>query len=123
MNRKILTHLLYPIIIYTIISIEIAVLVIAGIDPDQLSIWAATSLFLLILMAVFAKLAKPQNTAQGVKMGLVWTPIFFLLDVFVVVVLLKDAGYFLDWRSWMPYLMAVFVPALVGRVSGRSFSG
>ena len=120
MNRKILTHLLYPIVIYTIISIEIAALVIAGVESDQRSIWAATSLFLLVLMAVFAKRAKPQNTTQGAKMGLIWAALFITLDVFIVAVPFTGVSYFLDWRSWIPYLMAIIVPAIIGSVSARS---
>ena len=120
MNRKILTHLLYPIVIYTIISIEIAALVIAGVESDQLSIWASTSLFLLILIAVFAKRSKPQNITQGAKMGFVWATLFITLDVFIVAVPFTGVSYFLDWRSWIPYVMAIIVPAIIGSISGRS---
>lgn len=120
MNPKILTHLLYPIVIYTIISIEIAALIIAGIDSDQLSVWVVTSLILLVLMTVFAKHAKPQNTTQGVKMGFAWAAVFITLDVFVVAVLFADVGYFLNWRSYIPYPMAIIVPAIIGWISVRS---
>ncbi len=119
MNPKIKTHLLFPIIIYTVISIEIAAIVAAGVKSDQPAVWAVSTLFLTALLAAFAWLAKPKSLFEGAKMGLAWTAVFMLLDMVIVGGFLVGFSYFSDVKVWTPYLLGILIPALAGKLAEK----
>jgi phosphatidylserine synthase len=115
MNRTIKTHLFYPIIIYALISIEVAAIVVTGNESDQLWVWAATTTLLTALLIVFsAKYAKPCGVKAGAKLGLVWAVILILLDLLIVAVPFTGLVYFADWRMWTPYLLGIIIPLVAG---------
>lgn len=121
MNRIIKTHILTPIIIYALISVEVAAIVASGNQSDQLWVWTATTALLTALLIAFtAKYAKPIGIREGTKMGLAWTVIFMLLDVLIVAIPLTGFGYFADWRVWTPYLLGFLIPTLAGLRKPRS---
>jgi len=114
LNRTIKTHILTPIVIYALISIEVAAIVVSGSESDQLWVWAATTALLIALLVVFAaKYSKPCGIREGAKMGLIWTAIFMLLDV-LIVALPFGFSYFTDWRVYTPYLLGIAIPVIAG---------
>lgn len=54
--------------------------------------------------------------AEGLKLGLVFCEVNFLLDLIVLVFLLKTgAGYFASATVWLAYSMLLLIPWLTGR--------
>lgn len=118
LNRTLKSYILSPIIIYALISIEVAAIVVAGVESDTPWVWVATTTILTALLVVFSlKVAKPQNLKEGAKMGLAWTAIFMLLDVVIVAIPLTGFMYFADWRVWTPYLLGFLIPMLAGKLT------
>jgi hydrogenase-4 membrane subunit HyfE len=114
-NRTLKTHILTPIAIYALISIEVAAIVATGNQSDQLWVWTATTALLTALLIGFTvKYAKPSGVKAGAKLGLAWTAIFMLLDVLIVAVPFTGFSYFADWRVYTPYLLGFLIPALIG---------
>jgi hypothetical protein len=54
--------------------------------------------------------------AEGLKLGLVFCEVNFLLDLIVLVFLLKTGvGYFASATVWLAYSMLLLIPWLTGR--------
>jgi hypothetical protein len=77
---------------------------------------------LLMWLAVTYLLAKnylaavTNPAAEGLKLGLVFSEVNFLLDLIVLVFLLKTGvGYFASATVWLAYSMLLLIPWLTGR--------
>jgi hypothetical protein len=116
MPRNLKKQLLYPIIIYIIISIEIAAIVASGLESDTTWVWIATTSLLTILLIIFAKYAKPASPKEGAKLGLIWAATFLLLDILIVAIPFTGISYFQDIRTWIPYLLGLLIPLLAGKL-------
>ena len=58
----------------------------------------------------------PTPEAHGIKLGLAFSEVNFILDVFVLVILLKaGASYFASATIWLAYAMLFLVAWLTGR--------
>jgi len=56
------------------------------------------------------------KTREGLKLGLIFALVNFVLDLIVLVVLLRAGfGYFISLTVWLAYLMLLLLPWLVGR--------
>ena len=106
--------LLYPILIYIIVSLEVAAIVLLGFDSNVWSVWVVTTVFVAILVFAFAFIAKPRSFKKGLSMGAVWAGFFILLDVCFVAVPFTGFGYFSDVRTWIPYFIAIIAPFIIG---------
>ncbi len=58
-KQRLKNLLLYPLLVYLIISVEIAVFVALGLETDTLWVWVVTTGFVTALLIVFAAKAKP----------------------------------------------------------------
>lgn len=108
--------ILYPIAIYLIISVEIAAIVVLGVDSNEAWVWSITTVFVAALLFSFAFYAKPANFKKGLIMGAVWAGIFILLDVVIVAVPFTGFGYFMDVRTWIPYIIGILAPTIMGLI-------
>lgn len=56
------------------------------------------------------------KASEGLKLGLMFSGVNFMLDLVVLVALLKaGGGYFLSLTVWLGYVMLFIIPLLVGR--------
>lgn len=54
--------------------------------------------------------------AEGLKLGIVFSVVNFVLDLLVLVILLKTgAGYFASATVWLAYFILLLIPWLTGR--------
>lgn len=111
--------LLYPIIIYTIISLEVAAIVLLGFNSNIWWVWVVTTVFVTALLFAFAFIAKPFSFRKGLTIGAVWAGIFILLDVFIVAVPFTGFSYFSDIRTWIPYFVSIIAPTIIGLMLGK----
>jgi hypothetical protein len=112
--------LLYPVLIYAAVSLEIAAIAISGFETGAAWVWVASTAVVVALLAVAAVKAHPRGFSGGLRLGAVWVSVFFLLDVLVVAVPFVGLDYFADVRTWLPYALGLAVPALMGmRRPGR----
>jgi hypothetical protein len=71
--------LLYPILIYGIISLEVAAIVLLGFDSNVWLVWVVTTVFVTALVFTFAFVAKPLSYRKGLTIGAVWEAFLFCL--------------------------------------------
>jgi hypothetical protein len=114
MTRDLKKLLLYPVLIYVIISLEVATIVLLGFDSDASWVWVVTTVFVTVLVFTFAFIAKPLSFRKGFIMGAVWAGFFILLDVFIVAVPFTGFSYFSDIRTWIPYFVGFIAPIIIG---------
>jgi hypothetical protein len=55
---------LYPILIYIIISLEVAAIVLLGFDSNVWWVWVVTTVFVAVLVFAFAFMAKPPASGR-----------------------------------------------------------
>jgi len=108
--------LLYPILIYVIISLEVAVIVLLGFDSNVWWVWVVTTVFVTVLVFAFAFIAKPPSFRKGLTIGAVWAGFFILLDVCFVAVPFTGFSYFSDVRTWIPYFIGIIAPTIIGLI-------
>jgi len=106
--------LLYPILIYAIISLEVAAIVLLGFDSNVWWVWVVTTVFVIALVFAFAFIAKPPSLRKGLTIGAVWGGVFILLDVCIVAVPFTGFSYFSDVRTWIPYFIGIIAPTIIG---------
>jgi len=106
--------LLYPVLIYIIISLEVAAIVLLGFDSDVWWVWVVTTVFVTVLVFAFAFIAKPLSFRKGLTTGAVWAGFFILLDVCIVAVPFTGFSYFSDVRTWIPYFIGIIAPTIIG---------
>src|SRR6267143_6415345 len=64
--------------------------------------------------------AAGDKAVEGLKLGIMFSIVNVLLDLFVLVLLLKAGfGYFLSLTVWLGYLMLLMIPWIVGRCLQR----
>ena len=114
MPRDLKKLLLYPVLIYVIISLEVAAIVLLGFDSDVWWVWVVTTVFVTLLVFAFAFIAKPLSFRKGLTTGAVWAGFFILLDVCIVAVPFTGFSYFSDVRTWIPYFMGIIAPTIIG---------
>ncbi len=114
MPRDLKKLLLYPILIYVLISLEVAAIVLLGFDSNVWWVWVATTVFVTALDFLFAFIAKPSSLKKGLTMGAVWAGFFILLDVCVVALPFTGFSYFSDVRTWIPYFIGLVAPTIIG---------
>jgi len=108
--------LLYPILIYAIISLEVAAIVLLGFNSNVWWVWAVTTIFVTALIFAFAFIAKPLSFRKGLTIGTVWAGVFILLDVCIVAVPFTGLSYFADVRTWIPYFIGIIAPTIIGLI-------
>ena len=106
--------LLYPILIYGIISLEVAAIILLGFDSNVWWVWVVTTVFVTALVFTFAFVAKPLSYRKGLTIGAVWAGFFILLDVCFVAVPFTGFSYFSDVRTWIPYFVGLIAPTIIG---------
>jgi len=106
--------LLYPILIYVIISLEVATIVLLGFDSNIWWVWVVTTVFVSALVLAFAFIAKPLSFRKGLTIGAVWAGFFILFDVCFVAVPFTGFSYFSDFRTWIPYFISIIAPTIIG---------
>ena len=114
MPRDLKKLLLYPILIYVIISLEVAAIVLLGFDSNVWWVWVVTTVFVTVLVFTFAFIAKPLSFRKGLTTGAVWAGFFILLDVCIVAVPFTGVSYFSDVRTWIPYFIGIIAPTIIG---------
>ena len=114
MPRDLKKLLLYPVLIYIIISLEVAAIVLLGFDSDVWWVWVVTTVFVTVLVFAFAFIAKPLSFRKGLTTGAVWAGFFILLDVCIVAVPFTGFSYFSDVRTWIPYFIGIIAPTIIG---------
>ena len=106
-----------PIAIYAVIFLFISALVGAKIDTHAIWIWPITLIISVAGLYIATNYVKPGNWKDGLKYGIVWLVVLFILDL-ILTVPFAGAGYFSDWRSYVPYVLSILIPTvLAGRVS------
>ena len=56
------------------------------------------------------------RAAEGLKLGIIFSVVNFVLDLLVLVILLKTgAGYFASATVWLAYFILLLIPWLTGR--------
>jgi hypothetical protein len=108
--------LLYPVLIYVIISFEVAAIVLSGFDSNVWWVWVVTTVFVAALVFVFAFIAKPLSLRKGLTIGAVWAGFFILFDVCFVAIPFTGLSYFADVRTWIPYFIGIIAPTLIGLI-------
>jgi hypothetical protein len=106
----------YPILIYGLISLEVAAIVLLGFDSNVWWVWVVTTAFVAALVFAFAFIAKPLSFRRGLTIGAVWAGLFILLDVCFVAVPFTGFSYFSDVRTWIPYFIAIIAPTSIGLI-------
>jgi hypothetical protein len=105
---------LYPVLIYAAVSLEIAAIALSGFETGAAWVWVVSTALVVALLVLAAATARPRGLGEGLRLGAVWASVFFLLDVFVVAVPFAGLAYFADLRTWLPYVLGLAVPALLG---------
>jgi hypothetical protein len=61
------------------------------------------------------------KAAEGLKLGIMFSAVNFLLDLLVLVFLLKAGfGYFVSLTVWLAYFMLLMIPWITGRSMQRT---
>jgi hypothetical protein len=120
MIKQLKEFILYPIIIYAVISVEITAIVVLGHNSDAPWVWMLTTPLATLLIGFFAYVAKPVNLKAGLKMGCVWATVFFVLDFLIVAVPFTGIAYFLDIRSWIAYLISIIILSIAGKLHQKN---
>lgn len=105
-------YLIPPVAIYAVIFLFISALIGAKIDAEAYWVWAVNLGISVIGLYLATNYAKPKNWQEGLKYGLVWTAIFFILDL-ILTVPFTGKEYFADWRSYVPYLLTIGIPTIL----------
>ena len=65
--------------------------------------------------------AADDKVAEGLKLGIVFSAVNFLLDLLVLVLLLKAGfSYFVSLTVWLAYFMLLMIPWITGRSLQRT---
>ncbi|HEY4695069.1 MAG TPA: hypothetical protein VIH52_03885 [Candidatus Nanoarchaeia archaeon] len=104
--------LIPPLALYAVIFLFISALIGAKIDAEAIWVWIVNLGISIVGLYIATNYAKPENWRQGLKFGLVWLVIFFVLDL-VLTVPFAGKDYFSDWKSYIPYVLTVAIPTFL----------
>lgn len=117
MNWK--TLFIPPIAIYAVIFLFISALIGAKIDQKAIWVWIVSLVISIIGLYIATNYAKPKNRQEGLKIGIIWLIIFVILDL-ILTLPFTGSDYFVDWRSYLPYLLTILIPTIL---AGKSKEG
>lgn len=104
--------ILPPVAIYAVIFLFISVLIGAKINQEATWVWLVSLAITVVGLYLATNYAKPVSLSQGLIYGLVWLIILFVLDI-VLTVPFTGWDYFSTWTTYLPYLLALLMPALL----------
>jgi len=104
----------YPFFIYILITVEITILTLLGIDTNSPIVWIASSIILLSILLLLARRAKIKDLRDGVTLGVAWAVICLFLDALVIIVIFNQLNYFEQPQSWLAYIFAFIIPVIYG---------
>lgn len=103
-----------PVAIYAAVFLFISALIGFKIDQTATWVWVVTLVISILGLYIATRSTKPGSWQQGLKYGSVWLVILIILDL-VLTVPFTGLSYFSDWRSYLPYLLAIALPTLLPR--------
>lgn len=104
--------LLPPLALYAVIFLFISALVGAKFDAEATWVWLVSLAITIVGLYIATNYAKPKNSSEALKYSLVWLVILFILDL-ILTVPFTGIEYFSDWRSYLPYLLTLAIPAVL----------
>ena len=76
--------------------------------------WMVTLGISVVGLYLATNYVKPSNWQEGAKYGVVWVIILFILDI-VLTIPFTGAGYFSDWKSYIPYALTLLIPIVLAK--------
>ncbi|MCW4013536.1 MAG: hypothetical protein NWF07_11170 [Candidatus Bathyarchaeota archaeon] len=116
--KKWKTYFLYPFMIFLLVFIFIALLFILGVETDQNWVWICGLLIVVVGVLFLGKRSKPTNVKEGVKIGNVWSLLFFIFDA-VTIVPFEGWNCYSDWRAFLPYIVPLVITPLIAGYEKR----
>lgn len=108
-------YLIPPVAIYAVIFLFISALIGAKVDAEAAWVWVVSLGISVAGLYIATKYVKPVNMQAGLKYGVVWLLVLFILDLVLTLPFAKD--YFSDWRSYIPYVLTLALPAILSKKS------
>ena len=108
--------LLPPVAIYAVIFLFISALIGAKIDAAAMWVWPVTLIISVVGLYIATGYVKPKTWQEGLKYGAIWVVILVILDI-ILTVPFTGAEYFSDWKSYVPYVLTLLIPAVLAKKS------
>ena len=108
--------LIPPVAIYAVIFLFISALIGAKIDAHALWVWIVNLGISVVGLYIATNYVKPKTWQDGLKFGAVWVVVLVILDL-ILTVPFTGAGYFSDWRSYVPYVLTLIIPTVLSKKS------
>lgn len=102
--------LLPPIVIYVVIFMFISILIGFKIDQTAMWVWIVNLIITIVGLWIATSKIKPATMQEGLILGIGWVIVFVILD-FVLTARFTGMAYFSDWKSYVPYLVTLLIPA------------
>lgn len=103
--------LIPPAAIYAAIFLFISALI--GFKIDQTKLWVEIVSWIILIIGLYLAInyVKPKNWQEGLKYGIFWVFILFVLDLFLTV---PFTGWerFANWKTYISYAFTILLPTL-----------
>ena len=106
--------ILPPVAIYAVIFLFISALIGTKINQQATWVWIVTLTISIIGLYLATNYAKPKTWQEGLKYGLIWLVIFFILDL-VLTIPFTGWGYLSNWKSYISYGLTILIPTLLSK--------
>mgnify|MGYP001604039138 CR=1 FL=1 len=113
------TALIPPLAIYATVFMFISALIGFKIDQNAPWVWVVGVGITIGGLIIALRYARPTTVKRGLLLGFVWLALFIALDM-ALTTPFTGWGYFLDWKSYIPYILTIAIPALWPTFSKRS---
>ena len=106
--------LIPPAAIYAVIFLFISALI--GFKIDQNRTWVEIVCWIITIIGLYLAVnyVKPKSWKEGLKYGIVWVIVFFILDL-VLTVPFTGWEHFSSWKSYISYALTILMPTFLAK--------
>lgn len=106
-----------PAAIYAVIFLFISALIGFKIDTNRIWVEIVTWVITIVGLYFAVNYAKPKSWQEGLKYGIAWVFIFFVLDLFLTVPF-TGWEHFVNWKSYISYALTILMPTFLPKKNG-----